>query len=85
MDVARREWIRIYISRRYSLTSTIKGVWKNRARGHESSKGTLHYRAPAWQQNGVTSPPEDVYLPTAIWWLLVTSLDEVSPVNPGTL
>ena len=38
-----------------------------------------------WQQYGVTSPPGDVYHPTAGWWLLVTSLDETSPVNPGTL
>ena len=38
-----------------------------------------------WQQYGVTSPPGDVYHPTASWWLLVTSLDETSPVNPGTL
>ena len=38
-----------------------------------------------WQQYGVTSPPGDVYHPTAGWWLLVTSLDETSPVSPGTL
>ena len=38
-----------------------------------------------WQQYGVTSPPGDVYHPTAGWWLLVTSLDETSPVTPGTL
>ena len=38
-----------------------------------------------WQQYGVASPPGDVYHPTAGWWLLVTSLDETSPVNPGTL
>ena len=38
-----------------------------------------------WQQYGVTSPPGDVYHPTAGWWLLVTSLDEKSPVNPRTL
>ena len=38
-----------------------------------------------WQQYGVTSPPGDVYHPTTGWWLLVTSLDETSPVNPGTL
>ena len=38
-----------------------------------------------WQQYGVTSPPGDVYHPTTGWWLLVTSLDEASPVTPGTL
>ena len=38
-----------------------------------------------WQQHGVTSPPGDVYHPTAGWWLLITSLDETSPVTPGTL
>ena len=38
-----------------------------------------------WQQYGVTSPPGDVYHPTTGWWLLVTSLDETSPVTPGTL
>ena len=38
-----------------------------------------------WQKYDVTSPPGDVYRPTAGWWLLVTSLDETSPVNPGTL
>ena len=38
-----------------------------------------------WQQYGVTSPPGDVYHPTAGWWLLVTSFDETSPVTPGTL
>ena len=29
------------------------------------------------------SPPGDVYRPTNGWWLLVTSLDETSPVAPG--
>ena len=38
-----------------------------------------------WQQYGVTSPPGDVYHPMTGWWLLVTSLDETSPVTPGTL
>ena len=38
-----------------------------------------------WQQYGVTSPPGDVYHPTTGWWLLVTSLDETSPVTRGTL
>ena len=38
-----------------------------------------------WQQYGVTSPPGDVYHPTTGWWLLVTSLDETSPVTPRTL
>ena len=38
-----------------------------------------------WQQYGVTSPLGDVYHPIAGWWLLVTSLDKTSPVNPGTL
>ena len=38
-----------------------------------------------WRHYGVTSPPRDVYHPTAGSWLLVTSLDETSPVNPGTL
>ena len=38
-----------------------------------------------WQQYGVTSPPGDVYHPTAGWWLLVTSLDEISPVTTGNL
>ena len=38
-----------------------------------------------WQQYGVTSPPGDVYHPTTGWWLLVTSLDDTSPVTPGTL
>ena len=30
-------------------------------------------------------PPGDENCPTAGWWLLVTSLDETSPVSPGTL
>ena len=33
----------------------------------------------------MTSPPGDLFHPTAGWWLLVTSVDETSPVNPGTL
>ena len=37
-----------------------------------------------WQQYSVTSPPGDVYHPSAGWWLLVTSLDETSPVNLRT-
>ena len=37
-----------------------------------------------WQQYGVTSPLGDEYHPTTGWWLLVTSLDETSPVNPET-
>ena len=61
------------------------GVRKSRARRHESSYGTLYYRAQLWHQNGVTSPPEYVYHPNAGWWLLVTSLDETSPVIPATL
>ena len=38
-----------------------------------------------WQQYGVTSPPGDVYHPTAGCWLIVTSLDEAPPVTPETL
>ena len=38
-----------------------------------------------WQQYSLTSTPGDEHHPTAGWWLLVTSLDETSPVNPGTL
>ena len=38
-----------------------------------------------WQQFGMTSPPGDVYHPSTGCWLLVTSLDEVSPVTPGIL
>ena len=38
-----------------------------------------------WEQYGLTSPPGDVYHPTAGWWLLVTSLDETSLVSPGTI
>ena len=38
-----------------------------------------------WEQFGVTSPPGDVYHPTAGCWLLDTSLDETSPVMPGIL
>ena len=38
-----------------------------------------------WQQLGVASLPGDIYHPTAGWWLLVISLDETSPVTPGTL
>ena len=37
-----------------------------------------------WQQFGVTSPPGDVSHPTDGCWLLVTSLDEASPVTPET-
>ena len=37
------------------------------------------------QHYGMTSPPGDLYHPTAGWWQLVTSLDETSPVNTGTL
>ena len=38
-----------------------------------------------WQQFGVTSPPGGVYHPSTGCWLLVTSLDEVTPVTPGIL
>ena len=38
-----------------------------------------------WQQFGVTSPPGDVYHPITGCWLLVSSLDEVSPVTSGIL
>ena len=38
-----------------------------------------------WQQYCVTSPPGNVYHQIAGLWLLVTSLDETSPVDPGTL
>ena len=38
-----------------------------------------------WLRYGETSPPGDIHHPTDGWWLLVTSLDETSPVSPGTL
>ena len=33
----------------------------------------------------VASPPGDVYRPTQVWWLLVTSFDETPRVSPTTL
>ena len=38
-----------------------------------------------WESKGGISPPGDVYQPTNGWWLLVTSLDETTPVSPSTL
>ena len=37
------------------------------------------------ERYGIVSPPGDVNQPTNGWWLLVTSLDEASPVSPSTL
>ena len=41
-----------------------------------------------WEKYRVASPPGDIYdiyQPTQGWWLLVTSLDETTPVSPITL
>ena len=38
-----------------------------------------------WEIYHVNSPPGDVYRPTPGWWLLVTSLDEITTVSDTTL
>ena len=38
-----------------------------------------------WERCHISPAPEDVYQPTHGWWLLVISLDDISPVSPTTL
>ena len=38
-----------------------------------------------WEKYRVASSPGDIYQPTQGWWLLVTSLDETTPVSSITL
>ena len=87
-----KEWTRYYKSGlKFTLAAIIPPLPPSMVFGKKEPEDTKVAKVriitaqKLWQQYGVTSPPGDVYHPTAGWWPLVTSLDETSPVTPGTL
>ena len=78
--MARKERIRLHVSRHYSPLPP--SIVFGKVEPEDTKVAIVGYITmhQLWQQYGVTSPPGDVYQPTAGWWQL-----ETSSVNPGTL